>query len=68
MAEKRLNTEEAARYLKSKGVKRTTRTLISWRDTGQGPAYYKLSSGAVYYKEEDLDKFLVGNRVEPKRG
>jgi hypothetical protein len=42
-------------------------SLKKWRSTGKGPVYYKVRN-RVFYKREDLDRFLATQtvvRVEP---
>lgn len=56
---KRLSTQLASNYL---GV--SVPTLNRWRGDKTGPVYYALG-GAVFYYEEDLEKYLENARVEP---
>lgn len=49
----RLDRENAAMYL---GVKE--KTLASWQTMGRGPRSMKVG-GRVFYRREDLDKFIA---------
>ncbi|WP_367142800.1 helix-turn-helix domain-containing protein [Novosphingobium sp.] len=48
---------DAAEYLSVK-----PETLTRWRWSGNGPRFYKVG-GAVRYKAEDLDAFLIDPRA-----
>lgn len=52
-----LKEQDAAQYLSVK-----PETLTRWRWSGNGPRYYKVG-GAVRYKAEDLDAFLIDPRA-----
>ena len=60
---KNLTTSEAAEYCQARGIPFTKKTLEVWRCHGRGPAYHK-TGRKIYYKKEDLDRFLEGERVE----
>ena len=59
----KLSTYEAAVYCQARGIPFTKKTLEVWRCHGRGPAFYKIGR-KIYYKKEDLDRFLEGERVE----
>lgn len=40
-------------------------TLRAWRSRRQGPAYYRL--GRIWYRVEDLARWLESRRIEPHR-
>lgn len=53
---------EAAAYL---GL--SPQTLANWRSRGKGPAYSRLGGSGrpvIVYRKEDLDAFLLANRVD----
>lgn len=54
-----LTTEEAAEYLKV-----SAGTLENWRIQKTGPEYCK-PSGRVYYRMDDLNKWIEGGRNAP---
>lgn len=58
-----LSTEQAAKYLESCGAPFSKKTLEVWRCYGRGPAYRKIGR-RVFYRPEDLDKYLDGERIE----
>ena len=58
-----LTTCEAAEYCQARGIPFTKKTLEAWRCYGRGPAFHKIGR-KIYYKKEDLDRFLEGERVE----
>jgi predicted DNA-binding transcriptional regulator AlpA len=39
------------------------RTLEDWRLKGGGPAFVRMSSRAVRYRREDLDRWIAGRVV-----
>lgn len=44
------------------------KTLVNWRFQSRGPAYVKLGKGKtakIAYLQEDLEKFVQDNRIEP---
>ncbi len=40
-------------------------TLNNWRYRNYGPAYFKVGHSIRYF-EDDLNRFLEANRVEPR--
>ena len=56
-----LNVAEAARYM---GLSRGC--IYNWIQKGTAPTYYKHRQ-LIRFKKSDLDKFMEGNRVDPKR-
>lgn len=40
-------------------------TLRNWRHLGKGPPYIKVGGRAIRYSEEDIEAFLMSNRIEP---
>ena len=64
-----LNEADATQYIGGKrgGGTVSPRTMQDWRVKGAGPAYIKLGK-RVAYDTDDLDKWLLANRVEPKQG
>jgi predicted site-specific integrase-resolvase len=53
-----LLTEEEAANLLAKDV--TVQQLRKWRYRGEGPRFIVLPNRRVYYREEDIHKFLGG--------
>ena len=50
------------------GIKRAT--LAQWRIQDTGPTYYKLGdrkNSLVKYKREDIEEWLEGCKVDPKK-
>lgn len=52
-----LSAREAAEYMDVK-----LRTVYVWARTQQLP-YYKPAGKLIYFKREDLDRFLMHNRI-----
>jgi hypothetical protein len=46
----------------------TTRTLQSWRKTGQGPAYVRLGPRKVFYRQDAIDAYELEATVNKKPG
>ena len=44
------------------------KTAQAWRHEGRGPAYYKLGTRLVRYREEDVLAFIEKGRVEALPG
>ncbi len=61
--EKRLNTHEAAEYLKDIGTPFSAGTLEVWRSQGRGPRFSRLNRKVFYYAH-DLDEYAKGEVVE----
>lgn len=60
---KKLNTHEAAEYLKDIGTPFSAGTLEVWRSQGRGPRFCRLNR-KVFYLRRDLDEFTRGEVVE----
>jgi predicted DNA-binding transcriptional regulator AlpA len=39
-------------------LRNSVNTLYKWRKIGRGPAFVKLSDGAIRYRRSDLDEFI----------
>ena len=39
-------------------------TLRRWRRMGEGPAYVKIASNVISYRESDLDAWVAKRRVQ----
>ena len=48
-----LKSSDAAKRI---GV--ATNTLRAWRRDGKGPRYFRATRTSVYYREEDVERFL----------
>ncbi len=57
MAERFLSREEAATYIKVKGLRCAKTTLQKYATTGGGPVYQKFGR-AVVYTRDNLDKWI----------
>jgi len=57
---KALKPEEAAEMMG-----KPVGTLNNWRYRNYGPAYFKVGHSIRYF-EDDLNRFLEANRVEPR--
>jgi hypothetical protein len=55
-----INEYEAAKYLG-----RSVVTLRNWRHLRRGPAYVKTGK-AVSYLMDDLEAYLIANRIDPE--
>lgn len=62
MEKQNLNTREASKYLRTKGIEFSPCTLEKWRCRGGGPEYKKISM-RVYYERSALDEFAQGTTV-----
>ena len=60
-----LKRNEAALYLRSKGLRLSKVTLAKLAMTGEGPQY-SLIRGTTYYKPEWLDEWLE-EQLKPRR-
>lgn len=58
-----LNIADTCEYL---GV--SNHTLRRWRRIGEGPAYVKLASNHICYRESDLDTWVNKHRVQTVGG
>jgi hypothetical protein len=54
--------EEAAEFLRVKPA-----TLYVWKRRGVGPPAIKLPSGAIRFRRDTLEKWLVGLERAPRR-
>jgi predicted DNA-binding transcriptional regulator AlpA len=43
-------------------LRKSERTLETWRRTGDGPAFLKLGRRAVFYRLSDLESWLASRR------
>jgi len=57
-----MTQEEVAIYLKYSAI-----TLAIWRSKGRGPAFVKISEKNVRYRKRDVDKWLAGRVVNPRK-
>ena len=53
MERRHLRSREAAKRM---GI--TTNTLRAWRRDGKGPRFFRATRTSVYYREEDVERFL----------
>lgn len=61
--EKKLNTLQAADYLKNiRGTPFSADTLKVWRSQGRGPRFYRLNR-KIFYLAQDLDEYVRGEEV-----
>jgi hypothetical protein len=60
--EKVLDTDQAARYIRKKGLKMKSQTLRMYRYRKTGPVYQK-PNGRVTYRPEDLDAYVERGQV-----
>lgn len=60
-----LNTNEAAAYIRSKGLSYSPKTMIKERCVGGGCVYRKFGRKVVYTRL-DLDAFIEARLSEPK--
>jgi hypothetical protein len=63
--EKVLDTDKAARYITSRGLKMRPQTLRMYRHREKGPVYQK-PNGRVTYKVADLDAYVEHGQVMKK--
>jgi hypothetical protein len=60
----KLNTHQAASYLKEKcNIPVTPGTMEVWRSYGRGPRYRKVARWVIYDRA-DLDRFAAGQIIE----
>ena len=60
-----LNRGQAAKYLVDRGAKSyTSKALANLASRGLGPPYIKLGN-QVYYTEQDLDTWIMKQRIVP---
>jgi hypothetical protein len=61
--------KEFSRYGAANYLGLSPRTLDAQRALGRGPAYYRTSTGRIFYRQEDLDAYqksrTEGVRHEP---
>lgn len=51
-----------------KGLGISQKTAQAWRAKGEGPAWYRLGTRLVRYREEDVMAFIEKGRVEAVPG
>jgi len=60
---KLLKEAEAAEFLNVQ-----PQTMRNWRCVGEGPPHIRLGRRAIRYLAEDLQKWAIAQRVNPKHG
>ena len=45
-------------------LKKTTRTLVEWRNKGVGPVYIRLPGNRILYRRADVDRWLAGKTFQ----